>query len=121
MSTPGRGRMPRNGSMEAEPGGARPHCHKAGSWHAIAASLAEGVMDQLVIITQRTDQRMLAHEVELPLLHLLAFLPLEQLAKRPQSIGPMRDGNGADAINRGAGMTLGQAQQPLQDAHSFDA
>lgn len=70
------------------------------------------------VVAETTDDRMLVQKIELL---LLGSLPLDQLANRPQAIGPIAGGNFTGLLDLGVRMLVRQAQQPLQHAHAFDA
>ena len=70
------------------------------------------------IIVQRPNDRMLFQERQRLLLRRLAR---EQLANRAQAKGSVRKGRFAGFFQRIRRVLLGQAEQPLQHASSFDA
>src|SRR5438132_10101370 len=75
-------------------------------------------MNELAIVGQVTDQRMLAHEVELL---LLVGVTLEQSPQGAQVIAARGGGQFTGPLDGRARMAAGQAEQALQYAHSFNA
>ena len=75
-------------------------------------------MNELAIVGQVTDQRMLAHEVELL---LLVGVTLEQSPQGAQVIAARGGGYFTGPFDGRARMAPGQAEQALQHAHPFNA
>src|SRR5229473_2305301 len=75
-------------------------------------------MNELAILGQVTDERMLGHEVELLLLVAVAS---QQGAYGAQVIGTRSGRQLTGALQRSARVALGQAEQALQHTHAFDA
>src|SRR5438132_6419521 len=75
-------------------------------------------MNELAIVGQITDQRMLAHEVELL---LLVGVTLEQSPQGAQVIAARGGGYFTGPFDGRARMAPGQAEQALQHAHPFNA
>jgi hypothetical protein len=74
--------------------------------------------DDLGIVIQRPDKRMLVEKRQRFLLRCLA---LEQLADRSQTEAAVRDRDFAGFFQGLAGMFLGEGQQSLKNTRAFDA
>src|SRR6266576_2259590 len=74
--------------------------------------------DDLGIVIQRPDERMLVEERQRFLLRCLA---LEQLADRSQTEAAVRDRDFAGFFQRLAGVLFREREQSLQDARALDA
>src|SRR6266567_7296217 len=75
-------------------------------------------MNQLVVIRQRTDQRMLLDEWQGL---LFGRAPRDQDTSGLGPILAARQGDAAGVVDAGPGMPAGQRQQPLQHTHPLDA
>ena len=86
--------------------------------HSMGIPKLECVMDELAVLTQRTDHGMLAQKWQ----HLLLRrLTLDERSDGPEVKGSVREGDLAGLLDRRGGMAAGKAQEALEHSHSLDA